>query len=114
MDEIRFSRQQIERLAARLAALQLPPDDQKLLIAIFSAARNQVSEYSMDRSAYDDLRNQLVDAFIPGESTEFAIYPRVGPTPPTPPVPPTPPTPPVPPTPPTPPDEPRVGPSAPS
>lgn len=81
MEGIRFSRQEIEALAARLAALTLSTEEQQLLIAIFSAAREHVIEYPEPEKELTDLRERLVDTFIPGASIEFTIFARVGPSP---------------------------------
>ena len=81
MEGIKFSRNEVEELAARLAALELSLEDQELLLAIFSAASSQVIEYPEGGQAPGDLQEQLVSAFIPGDATEFAIFARIGPTP---------------------------------
>jgi hypothetical protein len=81
MEGIKFSRNEVQELAARLATLQLSPEDQELLLAIFSAASSQVIEYPEGGRAPGDLQDQLVNAFIPGAAPEFAIFARVGPTP---------------------------------
>lgn len=87
MTNVPFSRQDIEGLAGKLDALQsqLSGSEQALLLAIFSAARDRVridlAEAGPEVTP-DDLRQQLLNAFIPGDGTDFIIADiKVGPGP---------------------------------
>jgi hypothetical protein len=81
MEEIRFSRNEVEELAGRLAGQHLSQEDAQLLLAIFSAASSHVIAYPIAGQGPGDLQEQLVNAFIPGDCTEFAIFARIGPAP---------------------------------
>jgi hypothetical protein len=70
-----FSRDDINALAQTLASAQLSEDEQALLLAIFSAARDHVGvipakgpEDAGPTGA--DLQQQIVDAFIPTEDAK--------------------------------------------
>jgi hypothetical protein len=87
MTDVPFSRQDIEDLAGKLDSLQsqLSDSEQTLLLAIFSAARDRVragvAEAAPEVTA-DDLRQQLLNAFIPGGGTSFIISDiKIGPGP---------------------------------
>jgi len=111
MPSLGFSRQEIENLAEKLASLhaELSDCEWALLLAIFSAARDNVEVLAPAAGpapsgpTLEDLREQIINAFIPGDDTIFSINIRIGHLKP----------PPPPPTPPTPPSEPQLDPPTP-
>jgi hypothetical protein len=93
MTELQFSRREIEDLAQKLDSpqSQLSARERTLLLAIFSAARGAVqsspapgpgtpAEGPGSAQTLTNLREQLVNAFIPGGGTDFTMAsPRIGP-----------------------------------
>ena len=78
MSELRFSRDEIRDLALKLAAPEagLSERERLLLLFIFAAARNQT--WSTEDSGWaditiTDLREQLLNVFIPDEGDEYTI-----------------------------------------
>jgi hypothetical protein len=79
MSDLQFSRAEIEGLALKLASPQagLSEREKQLLLAIFAAARNQVWSSEDSGEAHitlTDLREQLLNAFIPDDGAEFVIH----------------------------------------
>ncbi len=88
MTERQFTRREIEGLADKLDPIQsqLTERERELLLAIFSAARDGVRPAPAGApetaAATADLREQLLNAFIPGGGTSFIIADiKVGPGP---------------------------------
>ena len=78
MSELEFSRAEIEALAGKLDSpqLQLSERERTLLRAIFGAASSQVQRLGAagERDAtLANLREELLNSFIPGDATEFII-----------------------------------------
>jgi hypothetical protein len=80
MAELEFTRTEVEDLAQKLDApqSQLTRRERALVLAIFSAARNLVRPSGAEGSVAIDatlanLREELVNAFIPGDATRFVI-----------------------------------------
>lgn len=77
MSDLQFSRAEIEVLAQKLASpqAQLSDREKQLLLAIFAAARSQVrSSQAGDADiTVTDLREQLLNAFIPDDGVEFSL-----------------------------------------
>jgi hypothetical protein len=80
MTELEFSRGDIEDLAQKLDSFrsQLSEREQKLLLAIFWAASDKVRHSPADEPdttevTITDLREQLLNAFIPDHGTEFMM-----------------------------------------
>ena len=80
MGELEFSRGEVEDLAQKLTSpdLQLSTQEQALLLAIFSAASNQVRSSDAPppvtgEPTLANLHEELINAFIPGDATEFII-----------------------------------------
>ena len=94
MADLEFSRKEIESLATKLAQIQdqLTPDEQGLLLAIFAAAADSTQPAEPDRLAriraahirtwhqensagdeetQDSLREQLLNAYTPGNDFEI-------------------------------------------
>jgi hypothetical protein len=117
-DIVEFSRREIERLTQKLHAKATGLDrrERELLLAIFSAASAHVAPHKpaqahgLEEPSLADLKDQLLNAFIPGGDDKFIIVCRIGvnpfPPPPPPPQPSPSPPPPLSPSPPPPPDEP--------
>ena len=86
MTQLEFHRSEIESLAEKLSQdnPQLDDRDRGLLLAIFSAASANVTPRSQARIpaaaelTLAELKDQLIDAFIPGEDDEFIIVCRIG------------------------------------
>jgi len=80
MAEMEFSRREIEDLAQKLDSpqSQLSGRERALLIAIFWAAGNQVRRNDERGSGKTEtlhsLREELLNAFIPGDAPEFTIH----------------------------------------
>jgi hypothetical protein len=81
MAELEFTRRQVEDLARKLDSpeSQLSERERALLLAIFSAASIQVRPSGAEGSGRTEatlanLREELVNAFIPGDATEFLIH----------------------------------------
>lgn len=90
MGELEFSRSEVENLAQKLDSpqLQLSEKERALLLAIFSAASNRVRPADAARPTLADLRDELLNAFIPEDSAaEFIINAStsISPNPPNPP-----------------------------
>jgi hypothetical protein len=89
MTEFMFNRRDIESLAEKLDTLgpQLSEHEQKLLVAIFSAAAERTREAGPQGTAgttagieLTQLREQLVNSFLPDSGQEFLIIDvRIGP-----------------------------------
>jgi hypothetical protein len=89
MTEFRFSRDEVEDLAGKLDVLksQLSEQEQELLLAIFSAASGHVQQAGTEGSGdtagpvdLADLKNQILQSFIPGNAQTFVMgLPRIGP-----------------------------------
>ena len=91
MTSLKFSRPDVERLAGKLAGKLAGPEpdglssqERNLLLAIFSVARERVSdagppipenEASEEPSVFS---KQLVDSFLPDSGTDFILPPRHG------------------------------------
>ena len=76
MGELEFTRAEVENLAQKLDSpqLQLSAKEKALLLAIFSAASNRVRPADTARPTLADLRDELLNAFIPEDSaSEFII-----------------------------------------
>jgi hypothetical protein len=78
MSVLRFNRAEIEGLAQKLASPQvgLAEHERLLLLAIFAAARNRVRSIEDSGEVgitLTDLREQLLNAFIPDDGIEFLI-----------------------------------------
>jgi hypothetical protein len=77
MTELEFSREDVENLTRKLDSFksQLSEREQIILLAIFSAASDRVrlsrAEAGDTGATLTDLREQLLNAFIPGHGTEF-------------------------------------------
>ena len=72
-----FSRSDIEKLAEELDEVKLSDRSQAILVAIFAAARHQVSvrEKGPEMPTGASLRRELVDAFIPVRAqTNFFLF----------------------------------------
>jgi hypothetical protein len=83
MAEMEFSRGHVENLAAKLELLsdQLDEHEQRLLLTIFEAARDNVSPRFREQQTEPTLANlqeQILNAFIPGEDNDFTIQFRIG------------------------------------
>jgi hypothetical protein len=81
MSDVEFNRTEIEALTSKLDSPQLQLSDRErvLLRAIFAAAGSQVRRRGAgtgeQESALANLREELLNSFIPGEATEFSIPP---------------------------------------
>jgi hypothetical protein len=80
MTKLEFTRRDVENLAEKLGSPQLGLSERErvLLLAIFSAAsdrvrRADVEGYGKVELTLADLREQLVRAFIPGDSTDYSL-----------------------------------------
>jgi hypothetical protein len=76
MGELEFSRAEVENLAQKLDSpqLQLSGKEKALLLAIFSAASSRVRPVEEARPTLDDLRDDLLNAFIPDDAAcDFII-----------------------------------------
>ena len=80
MAELEFTRREVEDLARKLASLQSELSERELvlLVAIFSAASNRVRRSGAESPGQtgptlDNLRQELVNAFIPGHAPDFVI-----------------------------------------
>jgi hypothetical protein len=80
MAELEFSRGEVEDLAGKLDApqSQLSRRERLLLLAIFSAASNKVRLSGAEspgktEATLASLREELVNAFIPGNAPDFII-----------------------------------------
>jgi len=80
MAELEFSRREVEELARKLDSpqLQLSERERVLLLAVFSVASNQVRHSDTESSGRTEatlanLREELVNAFIPGDASDFII-----------------------------------------
>jgi hypothetical protein len=73
MDELEFSRTEVEELAYKVVR-DLSERERELLLAIFWAAAELVSP-ALPRASPDlaELREQLTDSFLPDTGTEFII-----------------------------------------
>jgi hypothetical protein len=80
MTELEFSRDEVERLAGRLARLDLSERERELLLALFWAAAEGVCEVKPEAAEDpNELREQLVRSFVPGSGQKFLIHSlRVG------------------------------------
>jgi hypothetical protein len=86
MENFEFSRQEIEDLAGQLDALgtQLTERERILLLAIFSAAGQHVAIHAPPKGSGDteqtlaDLKEQILNAFIPGYDIQEAHPYRIG------------------------------------
>ena len=76
MEELEFSRTEVEELAGKLVTHDLSERERALLLAIFRAAAEQVSPVP-SRASPDlpKLREQLTNAFLPDTGNEFMICP---------------------------------------
>lgn len=89
MSELQFSRTEIEGLAQKLDSpqSQLSEREKQLLLAIFSAARDQVRSSGPETSGeaevtLTNLRERLLNSFIPGDGAEFIMgVPNIEPPP---------------------------------
>ena len=74
MEELEFSRREVEVLAGKLVRDDLSEREKALLLAIFWAAADQVSP-ALPRASSDltELRKQLIDSFLPDTGNEFLI-----------------------------------------
>jgi hypothetical protein len=110
MPSFEFSRQEGENLAQKLASFhaELSEREWALLLAVFSAARDNVEVVALaagpgpTEPTLEDLREQIINAFIPGNDIVVSVNIRIGHL-----------TPPPPPPPPTPTSEPRLDPATP-
>jgi hypothetical protein len=81
MEGLQFSRDEVEALAGKLDALQhvLLPDERALLVAIFSVARENVLPVAKHPVEAEptaaDLRQQILDAFLPADGSTFVMIP---------------------------------------
>jgi hypothetical protein len=80
MAELEFSRREVEDLAGKLDSQgsQLSRRERLLLLAIFSAASNEVRRSGAEtpgqtEATLANLREELVNAFIPGDDPHFII-----------------------------------------
>jgi hypothetical protein len=79
MAEMEFSRREAEDLARKLDSpqLQLSERERELLLAIFWTAGNQVGRNEEKSSGQTEtlqsLREELLNAFIPGNAPDFII-----------------------------------------
>jgi len=78
MSELEFNRAEIEALAGKLDSpqLQLSDRERTLLRAIFAAAGSQVHRLGAGgerEPTLANLREELVNSFIPGDATEFTM-----------------------------------------
>jgi hypothetical protein len=80
MTDLGFNRQDVEGLAAKLAAIdpRLEEKERNLLLTIFSVAAEQVSGVSQvptkEASAVPaELRDQLIDSFLPDGGDDFVL-----------------------------------------
>ncbi len=77
MAELRFSRSDIEGLVAKLSTLssQLSDREQHLLLAILAVASEHACQPSSsglpDDATLAELREQIVQSFVPGSDDEF-------------------------------------------
>jgi hypothetical protein len=74
MEELEFSRREVEELAGKLVRDDLSERERALLLAIFWAAAERVSP-APPRASSDsvELREQLVNSFLPDTGREFLI-----------------------------------------
>jgi hypothetical protein len=74
---LEFDRHEVDNLARKLDSLgkQLTEPERRLLLAIFSAARDHVAVLRPreDQPEPADLHDQILGAFIPGDGVEFVI-----------------------------------------
>jgi hypothetical protein len=83
MTELVFKKEDISALAAKLAASEtrLTDQERELLLAIFSAAKQHVSDQKRVSKASSDpakFRDQLINSFVPDSGSRFLIKQRPG------------------------------------
>lgn len=77
MGELEFSRDEMERLADRLARLDLSERERELLLALFWAAGEGVCEVKPEVAVdQNELSDQLSRAFLPESGQNFTIHPH--------------------------------------
>ena len=74
MEELEFSRREVVELAGKLVRDDLSERERALLLAIFWVAAEQVSP-ALPRASSDltELREQLIDSFLPDTGNEFLM-----------------------------------------
>ncbi len=74
MTSVEFSRDEVERLVKKLVGLDLSPDERELLLAIFWAASDQVSQVK-PRAASEpsELSKQLTESFLSDTGKKFLL-----------------------------------------
>jgi hypothetical protein len=77
MEELEFSRREVEELVDKLVSYDLSERERALLLTIFWAAAELVSP-ALPRASSDltELREQLANSFLPDTGDEFIIRPR--------------------------------------
>jgi len=83
MASLEFSREEVENLARKLDSVQaqLSDGERILLLAIFAAAGEQVDVVvrpTDTQHTAEDLRKEIVKAFIPGDDHIYMLPCRVG------------------------------------
>jgi|SRR5690348_7868513 len=75
MEELEFSRRDLEGLAAKLVRAGLTEGERALLLAIFWVAAERVSPV-LPQASEDpgELHKQLVESFIPDTGSDFLIH----------------------------------------
>jgi len=85
MEEREFSRRELESLARKLTAdkVGLSEPEKAMLLAIFRMAAEHVSPVLPPASAdLDELREQLVQSFLPDTGEKFMLFSHIRPCPP--------------------------------
>lgn len=98
MDELEFSNEDIRKLADTLNRIELSGPERKLLVAIFAAAANRATPVGPGGKAklpgfefrdaprqaepseevtFGDLKEQLLNAFIPGQDFTFVVRGKI-------------------------------------